>query len=296
MRHCYCCDAPIPGDGFRRTVGTSSNKRTYYGKRVSWSRSKSEGLRTVCLSCAERIDRKNKIDAYIGGLVSLIVIAFIIFGSLNRNINISSNNIATASDRTPRDLVGQDQGTLADVNTTSNIKSLNDTKNTQELGSSGDNFIIKDGYDALGIGIDMPNMPLISQTPSECQADCANSRQCTTYVFNKLTKRCYLKYSTGILFGSDVAYLGYKSTSGIDPRISSIQTKQRTAFVGQLYNMRRNMLWANCALECDNDQNCVAFNFDGRAKECAMLKSVSREIASPMFSSGVKNGSIHGLD
>jgi len=82
MQHCYLCGVGIPGDGYRREVETGSSRWSSVG----WSRRGSYrtgsgtryGLRTLCASCAEEVDRRNRNSAiatsvfvclmFIGGL------------------------------------------------------------------------------------------------------------------------------------------------------------------------------------------------------------------------------------
>jgi len=121
MRHCYICDGPIAGNGFRRTVKTGSSARTYYGRRISWSRSRSEGLRTVCQSCAERIDRENRIQGYIAGTVFIIVAGLFLFGSTHKNdTNPADNNAPVAS-------VATSPNTPVGPNPTLTVRSTNDS-------------------------------------------------------------------------------------------------------------------------------------------------------------------------
>ena len=57
MRHCHTCGAEIRDGGYRRVVQTGANRRVYHGKRgTSVSTATSEGLRTLCKSCADLHD------------------------------------------------------------------------------------------------------------------------------------------------------------------------------------------------------------------------------------------------
>ena len=62
MRHCYTCDAPIAGSGFRREVKTGSSTVTHVGKKSrSQSSGTKKGLRTVCEACAAKIDKAKRL-------------------------------------------------------------------------------------------------------------------------------------------------------------------------------------------------------------------------------------------
>jgi hypothetical protein len=101
VRHCYICDAEISGTGFRRTVRTGTSNRIYFGKRVSTSRGERRGLRTVCGTCAGRIDAQAKFKAVLVGLVVLGFIGFLSFGG-GKN-DSSPRNSYQANSATPPD-------------------------------------------------------------------------------------------------------------------------------------------------------------------------------------------------
>ncbi len=61
MAYCYNCGANISNrEGYRREVYTGSSARVYFSKRMSSSYGAHYGVRTVCKSCAKRIDESNK--------------------------------------------------------------------------------------------------------------------------------------------------------------------------------------------------------------------------------------------
>jgi hypothetical protein len=110
MQHCYVCGASIPGDGFRRVVKTGSGARTYYGRRISWSRSRSEGLRTVCQSCAQQIDRERRIGCFLQIAVVLFVVGFLAVSG-NKNSSNNADTKIAAIDTSQESKVGNDGDT-----------------------------------------------------------------------------------------------------------------------------------------------------------------------------------------
>jgi hypothetical protein len=99
VRHCYICDAAIPGAGFRRTVRTGTSNRVYFGKRVSTSRGEHRGLRTVCATCAGRIDAQARFAAGLVGFVVLVFVGLVIFGGATKKS--STPNAYQANPVTP---------------------------------------------------------------------------------------------------------------------------------------------------------------------------------------------------
>lgn len=88
MRHCYLCDAAIPGSGHRRTVRTGSTSRVSVGRRVSASSGERRGLRLVCQGCAEGIDAGSRArpKAFgVAAVVALAVVALMSSGSRQGN-------------------------------------------------------------------------------------------------------------------------------------------------------------------------------------------------------------------
>jgi hypothetical protein len=93
MRHCHICGVEIRNGGSRRIVQTGRSRREYRGKRrTSMSHSLSEGLRTVCTSCNERLDyleaerdRKAEVWARIRLGLFCAIAALVCIAYLNRS-------------------------------------------------------------------------------------------------------------------------------------------------------------------------------------------------------------------
>lgn len=86
MRHCYLCDAGIPGAAARRNVRVSSTRRVSVGRRISTSSGERRGLRTVCQSCADELDRSGQqaaslasLGRKVAGIAAVGVVGFIIY-------------------------------------------------------------------------------------------------------------------------------------------------------------------------------------------------------------------------
>lgn len=105
MRHCYLCDQSLPDAAFRRTVCVGNSNRFTWGRSITTSSTKSQGLRTLCSSCAVSIDTKNsrrrdlvesKVVFGILGFLGLIVIisALAHFASSGRNQNEDWQRVA----------------------------------------------------------------------------------------------------------------------------------------------------------------------------------------------------------
>jgi predicted aspartyl protease len=149
-------------------------------------------------------------------------------------------------------------------------------------------YVAKDGLDLLGN--DFPNMPLNTDTQSECETRCNATDECVAYVFNKPFKKCFLKNALGTLYKDEFAYTAYKDLGGAAPRISPLQFHKNAGFSGSPYKTVDNTKYMNCEVECDKDQNCIAFDFYYSDKRCTMLRSVTsaNPIPMPTVSSGVK--------
>lgn len=78
MQHCAQCGASIPGDGFRREIRTGSSQRVSFGRRATTSRVARWTLRTVCHSCALRIDREKKGKVIAGTLAAAALGLFLL--------------------------------------------------------------------------------------------------------------------------------------------------------------------------------------------------------------------------
>ena len=150
------------------------------------------------------------------------------------------------------------------------------------------NYVAKDGFDLLGN--DLPNMPVSVDTQSECETRCNETDECVAYVFNKPFKKCFLKSALGTLYEDDFAYSAYNDLNGAAPRISSLKFHKKAGFYGNFHKNIDNVRYMDCEVECDKDQNCIAFDFDYSNKQCTMLRSVasSNPISMPTVSSGVK--------
>ena len=148
-------------------------------------------------------------------------------------------------------------------------------------------YVAKDGFDLPGN--DLANMPISSETQSDCEANCDTAASCVAYVFNKPFKKCFLKSAAGTLISNDQAYTGYKNIDGIQPRVSTLQMHNQLGIVGVFYRAVDNIKYGDCTLECDKDSICLGFNYDSSTKSCVMLKQVNSTIPMPTVSSGLKS-------
>jgi PAN domain-containing protein len=148
-------------------------------------------------------------------------------------------------------------------------------------------YIARDGFDLPGN--DLANMPINSDTQSDCEASCDTAGSCVAYVFNKPFKKCFLKSSAGTILSNDQAYTGYKNIDGIQPRVSMLQTHKQISLIGTFYRKLDNIKYGDCTLECDKDSICLGFNYDSSTKGCVMLKEINNTIPMPTVSSGRKS-------
>jgi hypothetical protein len=209
-------------------------------------------------------------------VIALFVIGIVAFGTNKNGSNNSEPNVATVGP-TQETSVGNFSDTPAAPSNTS-------------ITPKATHFVIKDGYDALGDNLDILSMPLRVVSPSDCQEVCAKNSACKSFVFNKALKSCFLKRSVGTLVQNEVAYLGYSDDMENLIHISPIQTLQHSGFIGYLSGIRRNTRWSDCVLDCDQDQTCVAFNYDNKLHDCTKFRTILRKLGMPTISSGVKAG------
>jgi hypothetical protein len=148
-------------------------------------------------------------------------------------------------------------------------------------------YVARDGFDLPGN--DLANMPISSETQSDCEASCDTAGSCVAYVFNKPFKKCFLKSAAGTIISNDQAYTGYKNIDGIQPRVSLLQMHKQIGLVGIFYRAIDNIKYGDCSLECDKDSICLGFNYDTSTKGCVMLKQINNTIPMPTVSSGLKS-------
>ncbi|WP_084201337.1 SH3 domain-containing protein [Geobacter pickeringii] len=83
---CYICGEK--GAIYRRRVYVGDNVRVYFGRRIGVSSGVSYGIRSLCPACASRHSSSNST----GGMVALIVVAFIVFLAAIGAFSNSSEN------------------------------------------------------------------------------------------------------------------------------------------------------------------------------------------------------------
>jgi len=80
MASCYVCGCSVPaGEGYRRQVKTGNSKGYIIGRSVSTSIRTHYGVRTLCHSCAEEMDKP---EAELSMGCSIVVCIFVFCFSL----------------------------------------------------------------------------------------------------------------------------------------------------------------------------------------------------------------------
>ena len=75
-RLCEWANAEFDGRAYRRSVKTGASISVYFGKRLSTSSSSRRGIRTVCRSCADEVDLRDKIENCVMSAIGLISLEF----------------------------------------------------------------------------------------------------------------------------------------------------------------------------------------------------------------------------
>lgn len=84
MASCYLCGSTLaPGEGIRKWVAVSRSQRLYIGRggRIGASGGGSQGLRTVCVACAQYGD--DAADRLIGWVIAFCYIIGFLFVVVN---------------------------------------------------------------------------------------------------------------------------------------------------------------------------------------------------------------------
>lgn len=97
MRHCYLCDGDIVGPAFRRSVRTGSSNRISFGRRITTSTGQRNSLRTICQTCAEKIDSNDSQSMVIGAIPAILLIGAIIYAFSGTDKTKRNNDLPAVS-------------------------------------------------------------------------------------------------------------------------------------------------------------------------------------------------------
>ncbi|MBT1156708.1 hypothetical protein J1C56_14000 [Aminobacter anthyllidis] len=151
--------------------------------------------------------------------------------------------------------------------------------------ATADVLSVQDGWDVMGG--DLPGMPVWNVSIDQCQAQCQADGQCMAFTYDKKHAACFMKNNGSILIRNPDAAMGAKRAIQGNLQYSSLVFAKGTVVIGGAYsNVRAG--YADCVLACATDERCLAFNFDGPNKMCAMLDSVTSSSPFKGVESGLK--------
>lgn len=137
-------------------------------------------------------------------------------------------------------------------------------------------FRTVNNHDAIGFDYET----LRSISLAQCQKACERDRSCSAATYNKRERFCFLKSDAALVVGNAdaVAYID----DAISDRIfvSTFIMAAGRDMAGGDYRAVRNTDFIKCYLECEADQQCRAFAYVRKQKQCWLknrLGNVSRK-------------------
>ena len=154
-------------------------------------------------------------------------------------------------------------------------------------------FVVIPGADIFGF--DLPGMPLKDLDLNSCRKACEERAECLAYTFNKGTVRCYLKGGGGTVVGNAKTDTGFRPTIAQRLRRSEITVVERTDMPGNDIRDISGITFDGCISACEAEQECKAFTYARRAKQCWLKSVAGKGVPSKFTTSGFRRYPWEGI-
>jgi hypothetical protein len=126
---------------------------------------------------------------------------------------------------------------------------------------------------------------------SGCLARCRDAPACVALVFEKWSRRCFLKRRVATM-RFDPKYVAALRPGTAMPHKSSaalvIERYPAKAFPYRGHTTRRAATYEDCAQRCREDASCVALTYFYRVQQCRLMERAEPYILNPDADSGMK--------
>jgi hypothetical protein len=147
-------------------------------------------------------------------------------------------------------------------------------------------FVRYEGFDA--IGHDLGGMPIRNLTFDQCKMECTKVPGCRALSYNKNATACFLKHDAKVVFKNEIASTLLDKELEAKVRESKLGFYDNMSLGGEPYRTEAKLSYADCVLLCEDDADCIGFNFDRASESCTLLNYVGEQKTNSNFSSGEK--------
>lgn len=140
------------------------------------------------------------------------------------------------------------------------------------------------GYDAIGFDY----FTLKDVTYADCRAACEEDGRCKAVTYNAKHRFCFLKNDVVALIRNGDAIAVYSSSKASEVIVSDFTSFSGVDIPGGDYKRIRQTNYLECFLSCVGDNQCRAFAYVSKKKECWLKDALGQPKASKGIELGVK--------
>ncbi|UXN06390.1 trypsin-like peptidase domain-containing protein [Bartonella sp. HY761] len=151
--------------------------------------------------------------------------------------------------------------------------------------STNQSFLIhQNNYDAIGFDYDIAR----NVSYDQCTSICEQTTRCAAITWHKRFRSCMLKTDVVALIKNNDAAASYKSYKAKDVFLSSFTAYSGFDIPGGDYARKQRSNYLECFLACIGDNQCKAFSYLPKKKECWLKNSLGQPQAMKNVELGIK--------
>ncbi len=138
------------------------------------------------------------------------------------------------------------------------------------------------------LGYDLPGMPIVDTTVTDCEMRCERSTDCGAFTFNTESAACFLKSRTDLAVGNPAAISGYREHKDSHIRRIDMAIQQATDLPGNDIGQQTDTTFEACLVSCSETIACKAFTYVIHRNECWLKDGVGSAASRAGLVSGIK--------
>jgi hypothetical protein len=138
------------------------------------------------------------------------------------------------------------------------------------------------------VGSDLPGMPIVDGTVTDCEDRCEKDGSCLAFTFNTQNAACFLKSGAELAVSNPVVVSGYRESADSQIRRIDMTLKEATDYPGNDIDRQEATTLEACLVACEDESTCKAFTYVTWRRECWLKNGTGSAEPHDGLVSGVK--------